>query len=127
MVKQYEGNFSDYKAATYPQEEANLGDTINNTSSNNTQAVDKKAAMKPTDKKLKFTYNEQREFDTIDEVIASLEETIEELDSKIAASASEYDKLHQLLAQKAEVEKEYEEKMERWVYLHEMHEKIMAQ
>lgn len=127
VIKQYEGNFSDYKAATYPQDSMNLDDTINNVRSNNTQPVDKKATLKQTEKKLKFTYNEQREFDTIDDVIATLEEKIEQLDSEISACASEYGKLNQLLAQKEEVEKEYEAKMERWVYLHELNEKIMAQ
>ena len=77
--------------------------------------------------KLKFSFKEQREYDTIDEDIASLEEKIEALESDMAANATNSAKLSELLAQKEQVERELEEKMERWVYLNDLAEKIEAQ
>ena len=78
-------------------------------------------------KKLKFSYKEQREWDTIEDEIASLEAEIEALDGQIAESATNYGKLNQLMAEKAEKEALLEEKMDRWMYLQELAEKIAAQ
>lgn len=129
VIRQYEGNFSDYKAMaeSYPQKDDENNSSINNSAENNTQQVDKKTTVRQSEKKLKFSYNEQREFDTIDSVISELEEKIEELDHQIAASASEYGKLNDLLAQKEKVEQEYEAKMERWVYLNDLNDQINNQ
>ena len=73
------------------------------------------------------SYQEQREYDTIDEVIADLEEKIAQKEAEIEASASQYGRLSELMDEKAELERQYEEKMERWVYLNELAEKINAQ
>ena len=78
-------------------------------------------------KKLKFSYKEQREWDTIEDEIAGLEAEIETLDGQIAESATNYGKLNQLMAEKAEKEALMEEKMDRWMYLQELAEKIAAQ
>lgn len=78
-------------------------------------------------KKLKFSYKEQREWDTIEDEIAGLEAEIEALDCQIAESATNYGKLNQLMAEKAEKEALLEEKMDRWMYLQELAEKIAAQ
>lgn len=78
-------------------------------------------------KKLKFSYNEQREFDTIDDDIAELEVKIEEIDGEIAKCGSNYSRLQELTAEKEEVEKALEEKMDRWVYLNDLAEQIEAQ
>ncbi len=78
-------------------------------------------------KKLKFSYKEQREWDTIEDEIAGLEAEIEALDGQIAESATNYGKLNQLMAEKAEKEALLEEKMDRWMYLQELAEKIAAQ
>lgn len=132
VIRQYEGNFSDYKLATerYPQDDLQKENTINNMGSTSKQVVDKQSDSKTngriTEKKLKFTYNEQREFDQIDAVISSLEQKISEVETLIAASASEYSKLNELLLKKDELEKEYEEKMDRWVYLNDLNEQIQA-
>lgn len=80
-----------------------------------------------TASRLRFSYNEQREFETIDGVVAELEEKLASLDKEQAACASDYARLQTLLAEKAAVETELERKMERWLYLHEMAEKIAAQ
>ena len=78
-------------------------------------------------KKLKFSYKEQREWDTIEDEIAGLEAEIEALDGQIAESATNYGKLNQLMTEKAEKEALLEEKMDHWMYLQELAEKIAAQ
>ena len=78
-------------------------------------------------KKLKFSYKEQKEWETIEDDIAGLEEAIEALDAQIAVSATDYGKLNQLMTEKAEKEAQLEEKMDRWVYLNDLAEQIEAQ
>lgn len=77
--------------------------------------------------KLKFSYKEQKEYETIDETIAALEETIESLEDEVLKNATNSAKLNELLEKKELAEKELEEKMERWVYLNDLAEKIEAQ
>ena len=77
--------------------------------------------------KLKFTFREQREFDTIDADIAALEEKIAACESDIESSASDYVRLQALLAEKEALEKQLEEKTERWVYLNDLAERIAQQ
>ncbi|MBE6035077.1 ABC-F family ATP-binding cassette domain-containing protein [Aminipila sp.] len=78
-------------------------------------------------KKLKFSYNEQREFETIDELIAELEGKIKRTEEQIAKETSNYTKLQELSEEKAKLEKQLEEKMERWVYLNDLAEQIANQ
>jgi ATP-binding cassette subfamily F protein uup len=84
----------------------------------------KKERVKEPSKVLKFTYKEQREWDTIDDEIDNLEQSIEKIDKEMEAVASQYTKLEELIKQKRELEAKLEEKMERWVYLSELDEKI---
>lgn len=77
--------------------------------------------------KLKFTYKEQKEYDTIDEDIASLEQKLEDLDNDMQKFATNSVKLSQLMKEKEEVEKSLEEKMERWMYLNDLAERIDAE
>lgn len=77
--------------------------------------------------KLKFTFKEQREFETIDDEIAVLEEKIALLDDEIMKNATNSGKLNELTKQKNEAEAQLEEKMDRWVYLNDLAEKIEAQ
>ena len=78
-------------------------------------------------KKLKFSFKEQREWDTIEDEIAGLEADLEALDGQIVESATNYGRLNQLMTEKAEKEALLEEKMDRWMYLQELAEKIAAQ
>ena len=82
---------------------------------------------KPRERKLKFSYAEQREWDTIEDDMAALEESIAELEKQIEASATNYGKLNQLMEEKAAAELRLEEKMERWMYLNDLAEQIAAQ
>ncbi len=82
---------------------------------------------RPREKKLKFSFKEQREFDTIDEDIADLEERIEENQKAQMAAGSDYAKLQELTDTLTELEAQLEYKTERWIYLTELKEKIDAQ
>lgn len=77
--------------------------------------------------KLKFTYKEQKEFETIDEDIASLEEQISSVEDEINSAGADYGKLQKLTAQRDELSAALDEKMERWVYLNDLAEQIEAQ
>jgi ATP-binding cassette subfamily F protein uup len=77
--------------------------------------------------KLKFTFSEQREYKEIDGVIAALEEQIAAADRGIVKEASNYVLLSELIAQKAALETELTAKMERWVYLNDLNDKIEEQ
>ena len=74
--------------------------------------------------RLKFSYKEQREYETIDQDIETLEQRIEALDEEIEKASSQYTRLEELTREKDEVQKTLDEKMERWVYLNELAEKI---
>ncbi|MBU5426138.1 ABC-F family ATP-binding cassette domain-containing protein [Tissierella pigra] len=92
--------------------------------------TDKKSEHKEkqkTNSKLKFSYNEQREWQEIDTIIAKLEDDIAKIDKKIEIAATDYTKLQELLEEKEKIENKLEEKMDRWVYLSELAEKIEEQ
>jgi len=78
----------------------------------------------PSEKKLRFSFKEQREFETIDGDIAALEEEIKDINEQIELASSDYVKLQELTTQKDSLEQALEEKMNRWVYLNELAEKI---
>lgn len=82
---------------------------------------------RPREKKLKFSFKEEREFATIDQDIADLEKKIEENQTAQAAAGSDYVKLQQLQEELTDLEAALEEKTERWLYLTELKEKIDAQ
>ena len=81
-------------------------------------------SVKPKSTKLKMSYNEQREFEHIDEDIAALEEKIEKLERDIASNATNFVKLNELTKEKEEAESLLSEKMDRWVYLNDLNDKI---
>ena len=78
-------------------------------------------------KKLKFSYKEQKEYETIEDDIAALEQKLEDLDNEMAANATNAAKLRELVEEKENAEKMLEEKMDRWVYLEELAAKIAGQ
>ena len=87
----------------------------------------KPAAERPRERKLKFTFKEQREFETIDADLAELEAQITACQTEQESCGSDYVKLQELQARQAELEAALEEKTERWVYLNELKEQIDAQ
>ena len=91
------------------------------------EKADSRATWKNGPKKLKFTYKEEREYETIEADIEALEAKIEELDAKMLTVASDFGKLNALTKEKEEVEQQLEEKMERWEYLEDLAERIANQ
>ncbi len=119
---QYEGGYTDYvKAKQEKTVHASLA-------SLEKSAEDKKKAAKEWKKnrpeKLKFSFKEQKEFETIDDVISSLEEKIENLDQEILKNATNSLKLQELMKEKGDAEALLEEKMDRWVYLNDLAQRI---
>jgi ATP-binding cassette subfamily F protein uup len=82
---------------------------------------------RPREKKLKFSYKEEREYATIEGDIADLEARMEENQAEQGSCGSDYVKLQQLQAELAQLEEQLEAKMERWMYLNDLKEKIDAQ
>ncbi|MEG2000049.1 MAG: ABC-F family ATP-binding cassette domain-containing protein [Evtepia sp.] len=115
----YTGNYSDYteKRPTAQSEKKKL-QTVKN-------AVPKKQENKPV--KLKFSFKEQREFETIDAVLEELEIKLKKCLDEMGKASSDYVKLQALMAEKETLESELEERTERWVYLNEQAEKIRMQ
>lgn len=127
-VRQFEGGYSDYlirkELERLPDEEG-MPEGKEKRSGEEQKAP--KKTWKQQEKKLKFSFKEQREFETIDEDIAALEQRIEKLDADIMANATNSVKLSELTAGKEEAKMQLEEKMDRWVYLNDLAEKIEAQ
>ena len=78
-------------------------------------------------RKLKFSYKEQKEWESIEEEISLLEEEIQDLEKKMEGASSNYGKLQELIGEKEQKEAKLEERMDRWMYLNELAEKIAAQ
>ncbi len=139
QIRQYEGNYSDYlnvRSVTpdgifgYTSAAVSTPSAVDPASDSDSSSLNTAKDSRNTwggQKKLKFTYKEQKEFDSIDEDIAKLEEKIESLEKQIIQNASNYGKLNQLTQEKEAAEAALEEKMDRWVYLTELKEKIDAQ
>jgi len=121
VVKQYEGGFTDY----WQKVEASF-ETVEKASKENDGEKKSKKDYKSHEKKIKFTYAEQKEFETIDEDIEKLEEKLEQFDKEIAANAKDFVKLQELTKNKEETQRLLDEKMERWVYLNDLAEQIEA-
>lgn len=129
-LQQYEGGYLDYiRARKERQEKSGIGNgTVATTKKTEGKtAQEDKAKPNYSPKKLKFSYKEQREYETIDEDIAKLEEKVEKLEEEIQKNATNSVKLRELLEDKGKAEMQLEEKMERWVYLNDLAEQIQAQ
>lgn len=119
-LQQYEGGYTDYIEAKQKREVPKEEVKAKKSTGKNDWKQNR-----PT--KLKFSYMEQKEFETIDEDIAKLEEKLEKLDADMMANATNSAKLSELTLEKEVAEKQLEEKMERWVYLNDLAERIAAQ
>ena len=125
-LKQYEGGYTDYSIRK--AEEALEEQGEKNTKAKNIEIGAKEKKVKPKGpQKLKFTYKEQKEYETIENDIAMLEEELETLDDEMMKNATNSMKLSELTAKQEEVRKTLEEKMDRWMYLEELAAKIAAQ
>ena len=115
-VRRYSGNYSDYLAKRREEPPAPK------------EERKKPAAGKPArQRKLKFTFKEQREYDTIEADIAALEARIAQREGEMLACGSDYGKLQDLTKDQQADQAALEEKMDRWLYLTDLAEKIAAQ
>lgn len=116
-LRQYEGGYSDYALIAEFEKQPMTQQTA-------APSQDKVQNVKIKDKKLKFTYNEQREFETIEDDIAALEDRLSEIDVLMNQHAKDFVKLNELTKEQEEVNAQLEYKMERWEYLTELNERI---
>ena len=119
-VRHYTGGYADYRADVAEQERIKKQSTA---SVSNGEKRDGRNQRE----KLKFSFKEQREYEQIDQVIAELEEKIEETEQQIRSNSSDYTALQQLTQEKEELEEQLAQKMERWVYLNDLAERIAEQ
>ena len=124
VLRQYEGGYTDY-VNRKREEEKDREPQIR---------TEKESTAKPAAKdtrthtpKLKFSYKEQREYETIEADIEALEERMDEIDTEIAKCATDFVRLNELTEEKTKVNTELEEILERWEYLEELAAKIEAQ
>ena len=128
-IRQYEGGYTDYRDRVQMERggfSEQTGSSENTGSAGKVKTESGKAWKLPS-AKLKFSYKEQREYETIEDDIAALEEKIETLEAGILKAATDFVKLNELTKEKEETEKLLEEKMERWEYLEELAERIAEQ
>jgi ATP-binding cassette subfamily F protein uup len=110
-IKKYLGSYSDYWAQHTEEQSPK-------------KTPEKTEPVRTSGKKLRFTYKEQREYESIDADIAGLEKALEDVAALMEAASFDYVKLQELMGQKEALEQQLEDKMERWLYLNELAEKI---
>lgn len=118
----YTGNYTDYSDKRIAAEASQ----VKKESSSSGAKASLNEAVEPP-KRLKFSFKEQKEFQTIDEEIAALEEKISLCSAELDAAASDYIKLQELTEKMEALKTELEAKTERWFYLNELSEKIQGQ
>ena len=119
VLKQYNGGYSDYYALKKDEEKS--------VKAQEKSAQNNRASRSNLPPKLKFTFKEQKEFESIDEDIATLEEKIEQAEKDMKKVSADFVKLQELMDEKSRLEEELAFKMERWVYLNDLNDRIQAQ
>lgn len=132
-IVQYEGGYTDYMAKRPEPVDSLMSVSIDSSASGDATGASDKAQKVDSratwghEKKLKFTYKEQKEYETIEAEIEALESKIEELDAKMLTVASDFGKLNALSQEKEAAEASLLEKMDRWEYLEDLAMRISAQ
>ena len=144
IIRQYEGNYSDYLLRKSVEAEMlkeadgsgrNTGraekdadkEAASAKNGGAEGATDKKSTWDPGKRKLKFSYKEQKEYETIEQDIADMEQQIADLESSIPNYASDFVKLQEINQKTEALKAALEEKMDRWMYLEELAAKIAEQ
>lgn len=144
IIRQYEGNYSDYLLRKSVEAEMlketdgsgrNAGraekdadkEAASAKNGGAEGATDKKSTWDPGKRKLKFSYKEQKEYETIEQDIADMEQQIADLESSIPNYASDFVKLQEINQKTEALKAALEEKMDRWMYLEELAAKIAEQ
>ena len=124
-IRQYEGGYTDYALKKQAEREAEETETSKKVEM--ATGATKKGQRTRGPQKLKFTYQEQKDYETIEADIAALEEKIENLDKEMQTASTDFVKLNQLVTEKEATEKLLEEKMDRWMYLEDLAARIAEQ
>ena len=144
VIRQYEGNYSDYLLRKSVEAEMLREADGNGRNAGRAEkdadkeaasaknggaegATDKKNTWDPGKRKLKFSYKEQKEYETIEQDIADMEQQIADLEASIPNYASDFVKLQEINQKTEELKAALEEKMDRWMYLEELAAKIAEQ
>lgn len=117
-IQQYSGNYT-----TYAESMQEMLDELKDENRKATTSQDRNDGYKK-ERPLRFTFKEQKEYDQIDEMIATLEKDLKNIHAEIEIAVSDYEKLQQLFSLKESIEEQLELAMDRWVYLTELAEKI---
>ena len=126
-VRHYTGGYADYRADVAAERQRLAAQQRLDSQPLPNSSPKKPSGGRSHQEKLKFSFKEQREYEEIDGVIAGLEEKIAQTEALIAQNASDYAALQELTAEKEELEAQLTAKMERWVYLNDLAERIEAQ
>lgn len=124
-IRQYEGGYTDYALKKQAEREAEETETLKKAET--ATGATQKGQRTRGPQKLKFTYQEQKDYETIEADIAALEEKIENLDKEMETASTDFVKLNQIMADKEAAESLLEERMDRWMYLEELAAKIAEQ
>jgi len=124
-IRQYEGGYTDYALKKQAEREAEETETSKKVEM--ATGATQKGQRTRGPQKLKFTYQEQKDYETIEADIAALEEKIENLDKEMQTASTDFVKLNQLVVEKEAAEKLLEEKMNRWMYLEDLAARIAEQ
>lgn len=124
VIEQVEGNYTDFRE----KELESIQEAKEKTSNNTAKTASPQTSWKSSaPKKLKMSYQEQKEFETIDDDIAGLEDELKELDKEIENNSTSYSKLGELMDRKEELSVRLEAKTERWIYLNDLADRIEAE
>lgn len=146
ILRQSEGGYTDYVNRKKLSEDventynkANIDSKTNKVradSNNNKDCVDARDLHNAKEKikwntgrekKLKFSYQEQKDYETIEADMAKLEDEIAELEKQMLSYSHDFVKLREISEKKEKAEAQLEEKMERWMYLEDLAEQIKKQ
>ena len=126
---QYEGGYTDYLHAREARNTDVTGHTTTSGTSSPSDAEPAKTVNRNNwkdgqTKKKKMTYQEQKDFETIEDDIAAIEGRLEEIDTEMGQAASDFVKLGKLSEEKESLSRELEQKMDRWMYLEELAQEL---
>lgn len=122
-INKYAGNYSDYREYISSQTEPEVQSRSREDKKADSQQ-NKEVRHVQKERPLKFTYKEQKEYEEIDQLIEKQEAQIEKIKEEIDNSASDYERLQELLAKQKQLEDQLDYYMERWTYLYELADKI---
>lgn len=120
MIRQYEGGYTDYRNRIKEEEASAANEKVSSGRPNKSQSN----ATRGHEKKIRFTFQEEREYRTIESDIEALEEKLQYLEEQMTKFATDFVKLREFTEEKEQTELELAEKMERWEYLEDLAEKM---